>query len=86
MPLALLALRPSVMALAHDAQVIPETESSVRTSAEMGPELDMGLGGGFSAKTDFPDLTDLENDGLGIKERFSFFALSSAWHDLQTSR
>lgn len=67
------------MALAHDAHVIPETDNSVRTSAETGPAADTGLGGGFSAYgADFPDLTDLEKDGLGMIDRFSFFALSSA--------
>jgi hypothetical protein len=73
------------MAFAHDAQVIPDTENSVRTSAERGPVFEM-VCGVFSVNADFPDLTDLEKEVLGIKERFSFFALSSAWQDLQTSR
>jgi len=67
------------MALAHDAHVIPETDNSVRTSAEKEPAADTGLGGGFSAYgAGLPDLTDLEKDGLGMIDRFSFFAHSSA--------
>jgi hypothetical protein len=67
---------PSVIAFEQAEQVMPEIESSVRTSAS-----NPGDNGGcniFSVTTDFPDRTDLLNETLGIIDFFSFLARSSA--------
>ena len=64
------------MAFEQDEHVIPEIESSVRTS-DCTPG-DSGGGSTFSVLADFPDLTDLLNDTLGRIDFFSFRARSSA--------